>query len=107
MGDQSGDVEPLPVEVEQAEVISIDEVPDTVRDELLLQKLRPRIDRCLVPGPGKNECSFVPRRVERQIDSGIGAACVDTDVDTAPSAYLTQCRRATVDARIDHTLCTE
>jgi hypothetical protein len=86
VGDQIGDAEALPVEIEQSEVVSIDEIPDTVGGQLLLQKLRPGIDRGLVPGPRKNKFSFVPRRIERQIDARIGAARVDTNVNTATSA---------------------
>src|SRR5829696_4853851 len=68
MGDQRTNPKSLAIQVDERVIIAIDEVPDSVGRDLLFQELLPRIDRCFMAHPSKDEASLFAHSVERQID---------------------------------------
>src|SRR4051812_19888235 len=81
MGNQRTDAEPLTIKVDKRVVVPVDEIPNAICRDFLLQELPPGIDSRLAPCTSEDETTLLANRVERQIDAGVGSACVDGEVD--------------------------
>jgi hypothetical protein len=89
MRDQIRDRQPWPVELEQAVIVAIDEVPDAKGDQFLLQELRPGIDRRLASRASEDERPFIAGRIERQVEAGISLTGVAANWRPAASSGST------------------
>jgi hypothetical protein len=76
----------LPVELEQAVIVAIDEVPDAKGHQFLLQELGPGVDRRLASRASEDERPFIAGRIERQVDAGISPTGVAANWRPAASS---------------------
>src|SRR5205085_4158743 len=58
-------LETLPIDVDQAVIVVVDEVPDAVGHDLFLEELRPRTDRRLASCSGEDHAALLAHGVER------------------------------------------
>src|SRR3954447_23294009 len=102
MGNQRTDAEPLTIKVDKRVVVPVDEIPNAICRDFLLQELPPGIDSRLAPCTSEDETTLLADRVERQIDAGVGSACVDAEFDATTVCKVADRGQGIGGSRVDN-----